>query len=374
MSQTKELLSKIITAISEGRLPVENVPIEDVKQCVYAELEVNRSTFTEQQYVEVLDQFERMCENVTEEENDRSKMLLMMDALLLCTDMISQVVYALADRDYWSYKHTHELDDPEVAGIIDYIDREKRIDLISYDFVKEYRTLPVMVYWDEDSNMRYVLHKGRKMFFPGKWDEEKIIEYYRSVIMEQDGRSPHCYAHKTCGVRKGDIVVDAGAAEGIFALDCIELADKLYLIEADPEWIEALEQTFRENRDKVQIVCGFLDSYDDENHVSIDMLMKEEELNYIKMDIEGGELSALAGASNTLKRSGNLRCAICSYHRREDEQSIRDTLAEYGFSVETSRGYICPDWTMEAYLNAELRRGIVFGRKDVGRYDGRETI
>lgn len=364
MSQTKELLSKIRMAISEGRLSAENVPIEDMKQCVYTELELHRSTFTEQQYAEALDQFERMCANVMEGETDQSKMLLLTDALLLCMDMISQVVYTLANRDYWCYKHNQELDNPEVSEIIDYIGRERRIDLISYDFVKEYCTLPVMVYLDENSNMRYVIYKGRKMFFPRKWEEGKIAEYYRSVIMEQDSRSPHCYAHESCGVRKGDIVVDAGAAEGIFALNCIELADKIYLIEADLEWIEALEQTFCENRDKVQIIYGFLDSYDDGDHVSMDMLLKGEEINYIKMDIEGAELFALAGASNILKRSGNLRCAICSYHRRDDEQNIRITLEKYGFAVETSRGYICPDWTLEAYLDAELRRGIVYGRKE----------
>lgn len=364
MSRTKEILSKIRTAVSEGRLPPESVPVEEVKQCAYAELQVNRSTFTEQQYAEVLDRFERMCANIAEGETDQSKLLLLMDALLLCTDMISQTVYSLANKDYWRYKHSQEQDDPEVAGIIEYIGRERKVDLISYDFVREYQTLPVMVYLDDGSGMRYVPYKGRRMFFPRGWDEEKIRGYYRSVVMEQDARSPHCYSHESCGVRKGDIVVDAGAAEGIFALEHIDRVDKLYLIEADQAWIEALEQTFREDRDKVRIIYGFLDSYDEGQHVSIDMLLKGEELNYIKMDIEGAEISALMGASKTLESSRNLRCAICSYHRREDEQHIRSILEGHGFTVGTSKGYMCPDWTMEAWLDAELRRGIVFGRKE----------
>ncbi len=364
MSQTRELISKIRDAVSNGRLPAENVPIEDVKQCVYAELQVNRSTFTQSQYGEVLDQFKRMCSGVSEGETDKSKLLVLLDALLLCTDMISPVVYALANKDYWSYKHSQELDNPEVAGIIEYIDREHRIDLISYGFAKEYLTLPVRVDTDEGSGMRYVPYKGRKMFFPRDWDEEKIRGYYRSVIMEQDSRSPHCYAHESCGVRQGDVVVDAGAAEGIFALDCIDKAEKLYLIEADPEWIEALEQTFIEDRDKVRIFHGFLDSYHEGKHVSLDRLLAGEKINYIKMDIEGAETAALRGAAETLKNSRNLRCAVCAYHAREDEKNIRRILEDCGFAAETSKGYMCPDWTMEAYLDAELRRGIVFGRKE----------
>jgi len=366
MGQTKELLVKIRDAVVDGRLPAENVPIEDMKQCVYAQLQVNRSTFTQQQYAEVLDRFQIMCADVAEGEADKGRILLLMDALILCTDMISQAVYQLANRDYWRYKYGLRADEPEIAGIIDYIDREKRIDLISYDFVKEYQALPVAVYLDEACGMRYVPYKGRRMFFPRGWDEEKIVSYYRSVVMEQDIRSPHCYDNEACGVRKGDIVVDAGAAEGIFSLDYMDRAGMLYLIEADPEWVEALEQTFKEDRDKVRIIYGFLDRYHDGSHVSIDALFEGKELNYIKMDIEGAEQSALAGAAKTLESGKNIRCAVCSYHCREDEESIRSTLESHGFTVETSRGYMCPDWTMEAYLEAQLRRGIVFGRKEEG--------
>ena len=57
--------------------------------------------------------------------------------------------------------------------------------------------------------------------------------------------------------------------------------------------------------------------------------------------------------------------AICSYHCKEDEVWIRNYLKKYGFVTDVSDGFICPDWTVEAYLEAELRRGIVFGKKEV---------
>ena len=254
MSHTKELLQKLKSAVLEGRLTAQEVPLEDIKQCVYTELQVNRSTFAERQYMDVLSQFEALCANLPAGEGDKPRILLFLDAMLLCLDMLSQTVYALANREYWSYKHSLDKDDPDVAGIIAYIDREHRIDLISYDFVREYRNMPVEIVWDEASNMGYVPYRGRRMFFPKGWDEKRIAGYYRSVVMEQDVRSPHCYANENCGVKKGDIIVDAGAAEGIFALDHIEEASRIYMIEADRGWIEALERTFCGDRDKVQII------------------------------------------------------------------------------------------------------------------------
>lgn len=372
MNQTKNLLLKIRDAVSDGRLPVGAVPAADMKQCVRTEIEVHRNTFTEQQYAEVLNRFDELSMCIGEGETDRSKVLLFTDALILCVDMISEAVYTLADGDYWRYKHGKDAGNPEVAAIIEYIDREHKINLISYDFVKEYDGLPVTVCVDDGCGMHYVPYKGRKMFFPRGWDEEKITGYYRSVVMEQDERSPHCYANEAFGVKAGDVVVDAGAAEGIFALDCIDVASKLYLIEADKAWMEALEQTFRDDKEKVRLIYGFLDSYHAGSHVSIDGLFEQEEINYIKMDIEGAEKAALAGAEKTLARSNNLRCAICAYHCREDEESIQGTLSAHGFDTKTSKGYMCPDWTLEAYLDAELRRGIVFGKKE-GQSFGKEA-
>lgn len=364
MGQTKDLLLKIRAAIVDGRLQAEAVPLADMKQCVYSELQVNRSTFTEQQYAELLERFDIMCANVADVEKEKDKILLLTDALILCTDMISRSIYELANGNYWRYKHSENSEDPEIAEIIQYIDKERKINLINYDFVKEYAALPVEVYFDKGCGMRYIPYKGRKMFFPRSWDEEKITNYYRTVVMEQDERSPHCYRKKNFGVQKGDVVVDAGAAEGIFALDYVDLAERLYLIEADAAWVEALEQTFREDREKVQLVYGFLDSFSGEGHVNMDQLFEQEEINYIKMDIEGAEKAALAGAEGILRRCGNIRCAICAYHCREDEEAILRTLKRHGFVTETSKGYMCPDWTMEAYLEAELRRGVVFGRKE----------
>lgn len=362
MNKTKELLCKIRNAVIGGRLPVEDIPIADIKQSVHWELELNRNTVMHSQYARIQESFQRLCADVSEEERDISKIILMLDAMILCIDMLSEVIHTLANREYWEYKHQEELENPEVQEIIDFIDKNHKISLLNYDFVEEYNTLPVSIYFDAVCQMGYVPYKGRKMYFPRTWDENKIEQYYRSVMAEQDVRSPHCYNHSGCGVDEGDVVVDVGAAEGIFTLDVIDLASKVYLIEADEEWMEALRQTFKEDADKVQIIYGFADCIADGNRVTLDSLFAEE-INYIKMDIEGYEKPALQGAERLLRECENIKCAICSYHCKEDEEWIGEYLKDCGFVTGVSDGFICPDWTVEAYLEAELRRGIVFGKK-----------
>ena len=143
----------------------------------------------------------------------------------------------------------------------------------------------------------------------------------------------------------------------------IDMARKVYLIEADAGWVEALEQTFRDDMDKVEIIYKYLSSQSNEQNITIDEINGMDKVNYIKMDIEGYEKDALSGALHTLQENGNIRCAICAYHCKEDEQWITEKLQSNGFVTDVSRGYICPNWIVAAYLEAELRRGIVFGRK-----------
>ncbi len=54
---------------------------------------------------------------------------------------------------------------------------------------------------------------------------------------------------------------------------------------------------------------------------TIDETVKDEKITFIKMDIEGSELKALAGARDTIKRC-RPRLAICVYHKSDDLMTI----------------------------------------------------
>ncbi|MBE5812122.1 MAG: FkbM family methyltransferase [Clostridiales bacterium] len=62
--------------------------------------------------------------------------------------------------------------------------------------------------------------------------------------------------------------------------------------------------------------------------VKLDNILKEENVTFIKMDIEGAELAALEGAKNIITEQ-KPRLAICVYHKPEDIIEIPRLLLEY---------------------------------------------
>lgn len=70
--------------------------------------------------------------------------------------------------------------------------------------------------------------------------------------------------------------------------------------------------------------------------VTLDEIVGDTLVSFIKMDIEGAELSALQGAAKTIQRDRPL-CAISAYHRPGDVivlmQYLKSLVHEYKFAV-----------------------------------------
>ena len=133
------------------------------------------------------------------------------------------------------------------------------------------------------------------------------------------------------------VVGIVGTAEGNFALEVIDKVSKMYLIEAECDWIEALRHTFADVHDKVVIIQGYASDCTDGNKVALDDVIKEK-VQFLKMDIEGWEAKALAGARRLIESSAGLKCAVCAYHNSKDEERICDIAREYGLRTDVTRG------------------------------------
>ena len=156
-------------------------------------------------------------------------------------------------------------------------------------------------------------------------------QYYDDVIIPKDN----------------EIFIDAGAYDGAtvinFAKWCNNNYKKIYAFEPSPEIADICRRNICENGlNNVEIIQAGLYNEDGElkfdnsfntsgaatiseqgnntvQVVSLDNILKDwdDGVTFIKMDIEGAELSALQGAKETIIKY-KPRLAICVYHKTED--------------------------------------------------------
>ncbi len=221
-------------------------------------------------------------------------------------------------------------------------------------------------FWDEESNMPYILYQNRRMYYPRTYRNFIVRNGSMYVItyreMEQHPLSPHRYLTDDICIRENDIVVDAGAREGDFALPYIDIIKKLYLFENDPEWVKALEMTYRDYSDKVAIIPKMLSDVVSDNSTTLAVTVQEDKVHFIKMDIEGSEVEALTSSQELLKNN-DIRCAICCYHRKGDRESIENILKANGYECSVSNGYVVFVADPCILREADFRKGVVYAVK-----------
>jgi hypothetical protein len=221
-----------------------------------------------------------------------------------------------------------------------------------YSYMLEYQKQDIKVERNEALNLPYVNHHGNKLYFPEFYSDKKVKKEYRALITEQDIRSAHRYV-RSYSELMGRVLVDVGAAEGIFSLDTIELTKRVILVECLEHWQKPLRATFAKWLDKVTFVKKFVGNKSGGNFATIDEILadvKKENL-FIKMDIEGAERMALEGAKQTLMTGRNIQLAVCTYHRINDPEYMATLLSGYGYSFEFSDGLM--------YWNKRVSKGVI---------------
>ena len=99
--------------------------------------------------------------------------------------------------------------------------------------------------------------------------------------------------------------------------------------------------------------------------VTLDTYFAEKQIDYIKADIEGAEVSMLEGGKDILKNKVK-KIICCAYHRGGDYEAISGILQDNDFQCEHNDGYMLFPYSGFMCDNEPplLRRGVVFGNKE----------
>ena len=245
----------------------------------------------------------------------------------------------------------------ELSETIDFL-KHNPVTYFPCNLSKMYCAEKVQLFFDQETGLNFALIDGKRLYFKRGWTERECIRYCYCIQEEQDENSPHRYLSEKFTVQTNDIVVDVGAAEGIFSLEVIEQAGRVYLFESDRGWIEALEATFSPWKEKVIIVDRFVSDEDNQTNITLDSFFQNREWpTFLKVDIDGGEAKLLKGCNHLLGVQKPMKFALCTYHKQEDESMFSKLLREDGFDISYSKGYML-------FINDELkppyfRRGVL---------------
>jgi FkbM family methyltransferase len=175
------------------------------------------------------------------------------------------------------------------------------------------------------------------------WVVEDNFDTFSEVLGEQ---AVEIYGDSVRGVHEGDVVLDGGAHFGAFTRTALNRGAKLVVaIEIAPENAQCLRRNFASEIQAGRVIVyekGVWDKNDTmvlsrKNHTwadqvnstgpgpsvavtTIDAIVSDLRLpkvDFIKLDIEGAERNALAGASGTLRKF-RPRMAVASYHLPDD--------------------------------------------------------
>lgn len=277
----------------------------------------------------------------------------------------------LAVKSYYAYLHLmdyyarHEMEAQQYKKELGYLRELGKFCNFPYELQSE--QIIVESGFDEVARLPYVIHRNKKLYFKADYAVQEAEETYKNYLLverllgiEDQENTPHQYQSPRVHVDEGDVVFDIGAAEGLFALDQVEKASHVVIVESDREWMEPLKHTFSPYEDKVSFVQNCVSVADTENTVSLEKLMSIVDYSsaFVKMDIEGAELPSIAAAGPFLKQKKGVKLAIASYHKQHDAEEMESFFKKIGYTSEFSNGFMLFH-LFDTPISPYFRKGII---------------
>jgi FkbM family methyltransferase len=225
---------------------------------------------------------------------------------------------------------------------------------------------------DEAAGMVRLRIGGHDYWYPADASRELLGGVYAEVF---DPNQDHFYESLAVSLRPGDVALDAGACEGFFVRYALDRGARVLAVEPWSAMADCLERTFAAEiaRGEVLVARVLLGSAPGASELivdldfpfgaaaaevrqierrltetvpvtTIDAVVAESRfgrVDFLKMDIEGAEPEALAGAGETLRRFSP-RLSITTYHHPDDwrriARQIRAFVPAYRFWL---KGMVC---------------------------------
>jgi FkbM family methyltransferase len=187
---------------------------------------------------------------------------------------------------------------------------------------------------------------GPTLFWPKECSIDGIYQVTSETFDKDDW---HYYQKEHTEVMPGEVLLDIGAAEGLFSLTVANLCERILLVEPNDYFVKSLNCTFAPYKDKVSIFNVAVGAENGEIVFNSDSLIgritpgntfgakkplkKIDDLidipiTYLKADLEGFEIEMLRGAEKTI-RANRPKIAITAYHKENDTNEIISVIKSF---------------------------------------------
>lgn len=238
--------------------------------------------------------------------------------------------------------------EPRFAEERDYCRRHGRLCMFPYEKTRDFPEVEVC--FDHAKALPYVIHDGKRLYYPAAWGTGTITYSYISSVAVEGilgggclAKSPHNYLDARFPVKDGAVVCDFGAAEGLLGLHFAERASRIVLGECDDKWIAPLKATFEPYARKTTFVTDPLGMGGGGGACSRILAGMATEMGnetpfFLKYDIEGAERFAIREMEMFFKSTSDITVACATYHRQDDAQILEKIFNEWSYDTAFSDG------------------------------------